>query len=261
MRIIASMTTIPSRIDRIRPALESVIGQTAAIEHIEVNVPYVCARTNESYVVPTWLDLMDRVKVFRTDDYGPITKVAPTLLRYKDDQHAYIWSVDDDIAYPSNQIEMLCRCHRPEEIRILCRYGGNFNPDGSIAFMFGRLEVQMFEGFGTVLYPPACVGEDFAEYLKITSDNSDCRLSDDVVLSFYFFARRIPIYLCNSPSETEPFDLAGALPYSREKDALSFQDGGHLQRYKRVFNFLHSIFPTIETQFSPAGVTTLSGRR
>src|SRR5580700_4297514 len=107
MRILASMTTIPSRIDRIRPALESVIGQTAAIENIEVNVPYVCARTNQSYVMPTWLERMDRVKVFRTDDYGPITKVAPTLLRHKDEQHTYIWSVDDDIAYPSNQLEML----------------------------------------------------------------------------------------------------------------------------------------------------------
>jgi hypothetical protein len=238
MRILASMTTIPSRIDRIRPALESVIGQTVAIENIEVNVPYVCARTNQSYVMPTWLERMDRVKVFRTDDYGPITKVAPTLLRHKDEQHTYIWSVDDDIAYPSNQLEMLQRCHHPEEVRILCRYGGNFNSDDSITFMFGNLEVQMFEGFGTVLYPPACIGEDFSEYLRITSDDPDCRLSDDVVLSFYFVTRRIPIHLCNSPSETAPFHLTGSLPYSQEKDALSLQEGGHLQRYKRVIRAL-----------------------
>jgi hypothetical protein len=79
MRIIASMTTIPSRIDTIRPALESVIAQTATIEHVEVNVPYVCARTKQTYIVPTWLERMDRVKVFRTDDYGPITKIAPII--------------------------------------------------------------------------------------------------------------------------------------------------------------------------------------
>ncbi|TIU62381.1 MAG: glycosyltransferase family 2 protein, partial [Mesorhizobium sp.] len=65
------MTTIPSRIDRIGPALESVLGQTVAVKHVELNVPYVCVRTNEPYILPAWLAEMERVKIFRTDDYGP----------------------------------------------------------------------------------------------------------------------------------------------------------------------------------------------
>jgi hypothetical protein len=108
------MTTTPSRIERIRPALDSVIAQSASIEHIEMNIPYVSARTNELYALPRWLEGMDRVKIFRTEDYGPITNVAPTLLRHRCDHDTYIWSVDGDYAYPTNQLEMLCRCHRPE---------------------------------------------------------------------------------------------------------------------------------------------------
>jgi hypothetical protein len=125
----------------------------------------------------------------------------------------------------------------------------NFNSDGSITFMFGKFEVEMFEGFGTVLYPPACIGEDFLEYLRIASENADCRLSDDVVLSFYFSSRRIPIYLCNSPSATEPFYPTGSLAYSNEKDALGLQASGHLPRYKRVREFLSTRFPLVSDVF------------
>jgi hypothetical protein len=241
MRIIASMTTLPSRIDFIRPAIESVISQIVPIEHIELNIPYLCVRTNEPYVLPDWLEGMDRVRVFRTEDYGPITKVAPTLLRYQHDRCTYVWSVDDDYAYPPNQLELLCRCHQCGERRVLTRHGGSFQPDGSITFMFGELRVSMFEGFGTVLYPPACIGEDFSSYIKLTSEDSDCRLSDDLVLSHYFSSVGLPIYLCNKPNDKEPFYPTGSLPFAGDKDALNTQGGGHLARYKRVFEILKSV--------------------
>lgn len=240
MQIIASMTTIPSRIDRIRPVLESVLGQTVPVEHVELNIPYVCVRTNEPYTLPTWLTEMERVKIFRTDDYGPITKIAPTLLRHQSDQETYLWSVDDDFAYPENQLAMLRRGHRHSEHRILARHGGDFNKDGSITFKYGQMPVSMFEGFGTVLYPPGCIGGDFLEYVQATSKDMDCRQSDAVVLSLYFSSREVPIFIWNSPSETEPFYPTGALPHSSEKDALHLQGGGNLERYKRVISFLSS---------------------
>ncbi|RWE78501.1 MAG: hypothetical protein EOS63_17515 [Mesorhizobium sp.] len=238
MRIIASMTTIPSRIDRIGPALESVLGQTVAVKHVELNVPYVCVRTNEPYILPAWLAEMERVKIFRTDDYGPVTKIAPTLLRHGNEKETYIWSVDDDFAYPKNQLALLCKAHRDTEYRILARHGGNFNPDGSITFKYGEMQVSMFEGFGTVLYPPACVGDDFLEYVRNTSSDMDCRHSDDIVLSLYFASRRIPIFIWNSPTETDPFYPTGSLPYSSEGDAIHLQSGGNLERYKRVLSIL-----------------------
>ena len=51
----------------------------------------------------------------------------------------------------------------------------------------------MFEGFGGVLYPPACIGEDFLKYLTVTSANADCRKNDDIVLAMYFSSHGLPM--------------------------------------------------------------------
>jgi hypothetical protein len=241
MQIIASMTSIPSRIDRIRPAIESVLSQTVAVTQLELNIPYVCARTNERYELPAWLENIPRVAIFRTEDFGPITKIAPTLLRHRADLDTYVWSVDDDYAYPPNQLQLLYTGHDPGSYRILARHGGIFNPDGSVTFMYGQTEVGMFEGFGTVLYPPSCVGDDFEDYVKATSEFVDCRLTDDVVLSIYFHSRGVPIFLWNEPSDDQPFYPTGSLPYSAEADAIHRQGDGNVERHKRSFHVLKAL--------------------
>jgi hypothetical protein len=238
MRIIASLTTIPSRIDLIRPVLESALAQTTPVEHVELNVPYVCVRTKQTYELPGWLESMERVRVFRTEDYGPITKVAPTFLRYRNDRETYIWSIDDDCAYPPNQLALLCVAHNPEKRRILTRHGGQIQPDGTVQFWTGEAEVSMFEAFGGILYPPDCIDGDFSEYLRITSSNEVCKKNDDMVLSLYFLRRKMPIYLYNKPSEETPYMHKGWLGHSKT-DALSA--GGHVENYKYIFAFVNSL--------------------
>ena len=93
--IIASLTTIPSRIDLLKPILDSVLNQTIPIDHIEINIPYTCLRTEEEYTIPEWMETMDKLLIFRTTDYGAITKIAPTLLRHRGEPIG-IWSIDDD---------------------------------------------------------------------------------------------------------------------------------------------------------------------
>lgn len=240
LKVVASMTTIPSRIDLIRPVIDAVLAQTVQVQHIELNIPYICVRTGEEYRIPAWLDNFDRVKVFRTDDYGPITKIAPTLLRYKDDNETHIWSVDDDCAYPAGQLELLCKVHDPSKRRILTRYGGTLNPDGTFQSWYGEGEVTMFEGFGGVLYPPACIGTDFPEYLAMTSDNADCRKNDDIVLAMYFSSRGVPMYLYNRPTEETPYMVKGWLEHAGT-DALSAN--GHAENFRKIFAVIKSIWP------------------
>lgn len=245
--IIASMTTIPSRINLIRPAIESALDQTVPVKHIELNVPYRCIRTAQDYRIPAWLQCMEGVRIFRPDDYGPITKVAPTFLRHRGDRDTYIWSIDDDCAYPTNQLELLYLVHDSAKRRILTRHGGKIRPDGTVQFLYGETEVSLFEGFGSVLYPPDCIGNDFAEYLKVTSANRDCRMNDDMVLSLYFARHGLPIYLYNKPSDEVPFTNPGWLPHAKT-DALS--DGGYEDIYKRIISFVNSL--TIKKQ-PPSG--------
>lgn len=47
MRIIASMTTIPSRIAEIEPVIESVLNQDVAVDRLEINIPFYCKRNGE----------------------------------------------------------------------------------------------------------------------------------------------------------------------------------------------------------------------
>jgi glycosyltransferase involved in cell wall biosynthesis len=257
LKIIASMTTIPSRINMIRPVVESVLSQTTPIVQLEINIPYKCTRTGEIYDIPAWLKQIQGIKIFRTEDLGPITKIAPTLLRYQCDSETYIWSIDDDCAYPANQLEILLRAHRAEKRRILTRYGGKLNSDGTVNFWYGEADVTMLEGFGGVLYPPACIENDFVDYIKLTSANSECRKSDDLVLAMYFNSIGVPIHLYNIPSEGIPYMITGILPHSR-KDALC--QNGYTEIYKKIFQFISAFLQTPDWKASRLDGEQVSAR-
>ena len=231
MRIVATMTTIPSRIERIEPVIEAVLNQSKPVAHLEINIPQFCRRTGEDYRIPDWLASNRKVRIYRTEDYGPITKVAPTLLRYDVDPDTYIWSVDDDCVYPQNQLEILCRSHHKGTHRILTRYGGVLHDDGAVQFLYGQSNVSMLEGFGGVLYPPSCIKSDFRRFIEQTSCDQDCVKNDDIVLAMYFNHHAIPIYLYNVPSTEVPYMVEGWLPHWT-LDALSQMN--HLDNYRII---------------------------
>ena len=232
LKIIASTTTMPDRINLIRPTLESVLNQTYPVAFIEINVPYKCVRTGQDYVLPEWLINMERVLIYRTEDYGAITKVAPTLIRHEND---YIWSFDDDINYNPNLLNRLVEKNNGKNI--ICWSGGRFNIHGYVGNPRLEEKVTILEGFGSVLYPPEVIKDDFQDYVEITSSNQDCKLSDDVVLSNYFTKYNIQII------RPLRYDLQYCRPFHYYKDqhATHLQSGGHNNRYLRVLEYLKSI--------------------
>lgn len=239
MRIIASMTTIPQRIEYIRPVIESVFRQSVKVEALELNIPNYFIRGGETYSIPDWISEMDNVKIFRMDDYGPITKIAPTLDRHFHDDDTYIWSIDDDIEYPSFQLDALLQAHDPKVRKIITRYGGALNEGHDFQNWWGKALVSFFEAFGGVLYPPGCIDEDFMEYVRVTSTNEDCRRSDDIVLSMYFNMKNVGIQLNNTPTDEMPYMVSGILDHAKI-DALS--TGGHREKYGRVYRFITERF-------------------
>jgi hypothetical protein len=253
MRIIASLTTTPYRIDLIKPTIDSILNQTIPIDAIELNIPQVFLRTGEIYKIPDWLSILERdsnytnckISIFRTEDYGAITKVAPTLLRYKNAEDAFIWSVDDDFVYPVNMLATLYREYIPTKHRLLSHSGGNWTYDSDklncINYNTHRMEgvVDFFEGFAGVLYPPSLIKDDFENYVIDTSKLLDNRNSDDILLSNYFALQNIKMYNCYYPySNNRQFLNLGKQNYGTNNDALHKQDGGHNKRYIRVFNWL-----------------------
>lgn len=248
MKIVASLTTTPPRVNLIQPTIHSILNQTLPIHSVELNIPYEFKRTGEKYEIPEWLKRVtqatEKVKVFRTEDYGAITKVAPTLIRHRGDEDTFIWSVDDDFYYPENMLAVIMRAYIRSKRRILSHSCGKWRYDKNkncIGYSSDRLEgvADFIEGFATVLYPAKFVEKDFEEYLLKTSIESDNRKSDDIIISNYFKSKDIEIYNCGYPSKVAGplLDNIGLI-YGHNDDALHKQDGGNIARYIRVYNWL-----------------------
>lgn len=249
LKIIASLTTTPSRINLIKDTLYSILNQTINIHSVEINIPYIFEKTGEKYIIPDWLlklEKTSKVKIFRTEDYGSITKVAPTLIRYKNNKNTLVWSVDDDFIYPVNMLAVLFREYIPDNNYILSHSGGQWvynidSPDFCERYVTHRREgfIDFLEGFATVLYPAFLIEEDFESYVIKTSKCFENRNSDDILISNYFKLKGIKIYNCAYPYKKE-HKLLGefGLDYGNDKNALHKQDGGHQKRYVRVFNWL-----------------------
>ena len=238
MKIIASMTTIPSRIAHIKPVLECILNQTVSVKHIEINIPEKCIRTGETYLIPEWLTTMPRVKIFRTPDYGPITKVAPTFLRAAGDNTLYIWSCDDDRLYPPNTLRSLTNGidHFSNEARGAAP-GITVCEDG-----FAQLEnydstPSYLQGYGTVLYAPNLIKDDFILYLKYVNTHKDCRAHDDPILSNYLLKHNVLLKVMN-PYKLNFCSKEIIADHEYVSDALCRYDGNHTAKTVRVLEFL-----------------------
>ncbi|MBI3494032.1 MAG: glycosyltransferase family 2 protein [Acidobacteria bacterium] len=103
--LIVTLTTLPSRIERIDLTLKSLLRQRVAPAAIRLHVPRESRREGVAYVVPERLSRLRSLTIVRTDDYGPATKVIPALLACARDQRLLV--VDDDRVFHPTFIEQM----------------------------------------------------------------------------------------------------------------------------------------------------------
>lgn len=101
-QIIVSLTTIPSRIDLIGDTLKSLLAQTRPPREIRLNLPAFCQREGRGYDVPGWLQSLAAVRLVACEDFGPATKLLPTLEGCEAGQPILV--VDDDRIYSQTLI-------------------------------------------------------------------------------------------------------------------------------------------------------------
>jgi hypothetical protein len=118
-RIVISLTTLPNRIFDLKPTLISLLDSTYKVDKIYVNIPYETLKGQE-YVIPDWLTRLHNVYINRvSNDYGPATKLLPTLNVEKD----WIIVCDDDVIYGSRMVESyIQQLYRKEPVTI---FGAN----------------------------------------------------------------------------------------------------------------------------------------
>ncbi|MES1254190.1 MAG: hypothetical protein ABUS56_01190 [Acidobacteriota bacterium] len=104
---VVTLTTLPSRIDRLGPTIKSLLNQTVAPAAIRLNLPARSRREQTPYVVPDWLAGLSAVTICPCEDYGPSTKLLPALLAAAPDARLIV--VDDDRIYHPYFIEQMVR--------------------------------------------------------------------------------------------------------------------------------------------------------
>lgn len=100
--IVVSLTTIPSRIGMIDTVLKGLMDQSRPPGRIYLNIPEWSKREDCAYVVPAHLEALSCLVVRRCEDWGPATKVIPTMLNEAPDQLIVV--ADDDRIYPRNTL-------------------------------------------------------------------------------------------------------------------------------------------------------------
>lgn len=107
-RVIASLSTVPDRINNLRPTIRSLLKQTRPPDEIVLAIPEFSVRERRRYVVPKYISRLPRVRVLHcAEDWGPATKFIGAI---QDElaagrENTLIMVVDDDRIYPRDALE------------------------------------------------------------------------------------------------------------------------------------------------------------
>ena len=107
-RVIVSLSTVPDRINNLRPTIRSLLKQTRPPDEIVLAIPEFSVRERRPYVVPKYLSRLPRVRVLHCpEDWGPATKFIGVI---QDElaaarENTLIMVADDDRLYPRDALE------------------------------------------------------------------------------------------------------------------------------------------------------------
>jgi len=212
--VIISLTTVPERLaesdDRaIMSTIISLCEQEDSDYEVHFNIPEIYNITQSPYIIPNWLHELKlkypHLKIFRTEDVGPPTKMIPTLNRVKNPE-TLILALDDDLVYHPEMIKEHRKYHellKDSAIR-----------DSWVLCVTEITEVKSFQHYKSASYKKKYFKEDFfIDYVGKT-------YSDDVLVSKYFRDHGIKIMV---------------VPY--EKDVHLFQTKEGWDTYGGVTSF------------------------
>ena len=206
--VILTLTTVPERLEFENPmGLQSVIfsllNQTYGNYKIHFNIPYINKKNNKEYQIPKWLNDINGIgvlKIFRTEDYGSITKLYPTVKRINDPEQIII-PVDDDLIYESRLIEEHIRLREINDDKTAIGFAGLNNlgekfrdaRDRFVISVNRDVRVGILEHYKSVSYIRKMFENDFDEnYIKQG-------WADDELVSAYMGMKEIKKIVAHTP--------------------------------------------------------------
>ncbi len=212
---IITLTTTPGRISKIRPVLKSILDQSVAVEEIRINVPYESCK-GVKYEIPEWLKKIKSVKIYRQiKDWGPATKLIPTLLDVNNRDKKII-VLDDDVIYGYHTISTIAaafdkknyKMKNGEKVRrkrktAITMYGDAIkdnkhkHTDNSlytrtVNYIGGNTYTDLLRGHSAYMVTQDMFTEDLYDYEKIPRE---CFFVDDNYFSAHLKKNNVKIFM------------------------------------------------------------------
>jgi len=194
---VISMTTIPTRIQDIEWVIKSLVDQEVPA-HIVLNIPMKSKRMNTSYTIPEFLKKYPSLRVNRCKvDYGPSTKLIPTLELYKDQPDKIIIVVDDDVGHSPNLVKGYVETEKkyPNSaltMRGIDRTHTKVTALGIVDFEEGN-KVDVMTGVASYMIKPRFFDvPELADYGKLDKETAkEAFFHDDVWISGHLARRKV----------------------------------------------------------------------
>jgi hypothetical protein len=222
-QVIITLTTIPNRLNTTNGGLKLVIDKMLNLSYsnyiIHLNIPEICKKSGEKYIIPQWLIEINnpKLKIFRTEDYGSLTKILPTLMRLDRNDNSVLITIDDDLEYIDGFIEYHLE-KRKQYPNSALGFAGISAINGSCHFCTTLKEdtrVKILEGYKTISYVNSFFKQDFFDEFVGKS------WSDDIIISAYLGKHNIEKIVMNYNKDldfnprVESFPIVGHLPNER----------------------------------------------
>lgn len=251
--LVASVTTLPSRLPLVHFAIESIFSQTVKPGKV---VLWISDKIDPSLVeTPELESLVSRGLMIRfVEDVGPHTKLIPALMAFPERN---VVTFDDDIVYPVNMIQTLWKEHERHPNAVIANWARElaFDADGKVqGVRSGKLltppnldkdieQACRYESeptllgfpYGTsgVLYPPNALHE---KVFNVAAFRELCPKEDDIWFRAMGIMNRTPVVPTNLGIDPKHHCVFGS-----QAEALRHDNHGLQQnkvQMQRVFEAL-----------------------
>jgi hypothetical protein len=208
-KVVITLTTVPDRLEcenirGIPSVIHALCKQDYDNYEIHFNIPHIHKVKNKEYIIPEWLDTLQQkykhLKVFRTEDYGPPTKIVPTILRLNEPETIII-VVDDDFVYNKQLINEHVNYQKNFTKTAIGYDGlGSIIPeygdgrDHFVCLVDKPTEVSTLQHYRSVSYKREFFEQDFFDVFVGKT------LSDDILVSLYMRYKDIPLIVVPIPN-------------------------------------------------------------
>ncbi len=228
--IIASISTIPGRLNSLIKVLESLLIQTTLPSFLYISVSDFYPRSNKYYpkedleqlnLYLTTYPIPNKIVSYEKD-IGPTVKLITPLMDSSESQRDdslrseplrgdFIFTLDDDTPIYERTIETLLQAYNKHKDSVYGLSGARqerFIHAEYLPENYDYFEVDILGGYRGVLYPKHLIfKEDFYSWVQMFIDDSKkhnlIAMHDDHIFSYYFKYKKIPRRVSNSPFTKE----------------------------------------------------------